>query len=436
MGPTASGGQVAACSLLPIATDDLHEQQPSGRESGILLSVVVVAGSMLVASALTFVALAFTGHRALPDEYAGVTAANSFLLWVTVPTVGIQGAAAVGLARGASRAGLLGKSVLLGLVTAVLTAAVALLWHRQLGFSTPATLLWVAAMLAPQFVLTVQRGVLQGGGRYVVLAASLLLEGVARCLLVLFTAHDTAAGVMRAFAISAVLSAAFTWLSVALAHRSDPHAATGEPIRLWSLLTSLPTLFALGYTAMTNIDAIVANARLNGEPAGEYGVLVLVGKIVLFVPVAVTLVILPEAARRAHQHQSMAPVRWLGTGLCMAGMLPVTIAGFVVPGLIRTVIVGDQYYPADRILGFYTLGMLAYGVFSILGQVEVARDRRSGVLLAAAAAVAMVVATLVIPASPAGLVAVVCVVAGVIAVIQLGLLVISPREVSDRAQRL
>lgn len=218
---------------------------------------------------------------------------------------------------------------------------------------------WAAAAILPTgalwFLLSLQRGALQGLRGYGPVGLSIIGEALGRLfgglLLVLAGAGVTGAflGTPIAFALVAV------FLGVALHRRLVPDEepdAEAETRTLRGLIGDgwVPIIGLLLLAVLQNVDVIVAKHRLDGDAAGSYAAAAVAAKAVVWVAIGVGMHLLPEATRRAAAGLDPRPVLLRALTLLAIIATPALIIFATVPRLLLRLAFGPGFTQASNAL--------------------------------------------------------------------------------------
>ena len=248
-----------------------------------------------------------------------------------------------------------------------------------------------AIALAPLIVLTflspVTLGVLQGMERFAAFgillfatAASRLLFGVPWVL-----AGGGAGGAIAGQALGlAVVTACVLWgYRSWLLPRGGGAARSGMKRRI-----DMPALSAsgafIGFALLSNLDLVLARVFLDAEDAGVYAAIATVAKVVIFLPSAIAIMMVPRAARsHAETGESGRELR-VSAALVGLAAAAVAIPALAAPAFVVDVMFGPRYEEAvDGVLPALVAGA-ALALLSLLATYSVTiRDRRWVLLLIA-----------------------------------------------------
>jgi len=151
-------------------------------------------------------------------------------------------------------------------------------------------------------VAAVGYGALQGSSRFLLLAGGVLIAAAGRLLIgpLLLVAGLGVDGALLGVALGLLLSAAFVLLPVAGETRSaDQHSRTGVALNWGPAL-----LLSVAIAIPTSADVFLVQHYLAGEVAGAYAAVSVLGKVIIFGPLAISLVYFPRMVREHSQSRS------------------------------------------------------------------------------------------------------------------------------------
>jgi O-antigen/teichoic acid export membrane protein len=335
--------------------------------------------------------------RALsPAQFADVSAMTALATIAFMPATGLQAAAARdtaalvasgrseeadGLVRWLAQRVVLFQAALFVVLLLATPAAVA-----ALGLSSRAVWLTGAVWLVLGLGLQVSLGPLQGRERFGAVGAVLAgPQGALRPLLLLpGVALAGVAGALGALVAATVLGLAGV---VAALRRSLGR----RPTTRIALTGSLPAIAALtAFASLTNADVIAAKVVLEPTDAGLYSSAALLGKIALYAPSALALVLLPKVTARL---QAGLDVRGpalltlaatLGTGLLVTGAI------LAAPSSLVSLVFGPEYSSAYGLAAPIAAVMTLASLLQVHLVVALASGERRTIVLVAGAAVLQV----------------------------------------------
>ncbi len=382
----------------------------AGARSGLVLLVCSVAGH--VGNYLYYVLAA---RLLTPAEFAEVSAITGLATIAFMPATGVQAALARDTAaleaRGeGSRARALARAVARRM--AYVQAGVLVL----LVLGTPAavavlelTSVWVwlvgAAWLVLGMGLYVGLGARQGREQFGVVAA--VLGGPMGVFRPLFLVPLALLGGVVG-ALGAMVVATVAGLVLLADRRRGRPAATDTP-PLPDVRTALVALAA--FASLTNVDLLVGKVTLGATEAGLYASAALLGKIALYGPSALALVLLPKVTARLEAGLSVRRPALLvmAATVVTGGVVAAAIA--LAPASLVTGVFGAAYAGAYSLAAPLAVAMTLLALVHVHIMMSLARRDRVLIVLVALAAVAQAAGLLLLGDSPGRMVLVTTVVA-------------------------
>ena len=120
-------------------------------------------------------------------------------------------------------------------------------------------------------------------------------------------------------------------------------AATSGLRRRIDLRAATASMAFVGFAALSNLDVLLAKIWLSPEDSGLYAALVTVEKMVLFLPGAVAVVMVPAAARARLSAGSAAGVLRVAALLVSVITLAVAVPGAIAPDAVIGLMFGEEY---------------------------------------------------------------------------------------------
>lgn len=401
------GAELAGDHAVPIAQrrgvgESSVSAHGDARRSGLIVLIASFAGH-----AGNYLFYVIAARMVTPPEFAAIAALIAFGTIAMMPLNGVQMAVArdVAVLRITSTKGelsaylhRLGRKIgVTSLVTLVLISALSpiLADRLHLGSAWPVVLaaVWIAAMA----VLIVLTGVTQGMERFGYVSFSLAGPlGMLRPLLLplCVLAVGMVGGMWAMILATAAGLAVMIWPTV----RSARITPTTPP----SMPSTLVTVIALlAFSSLTNADLLVAQASLAEADRAHYAGAVLLGKIALFAPAALAMVLLPRATaalerkERAERAVLTTIALTAACGLGVAGLL------WVVPTSVLTAATfGPAYAASKPLLAPLALVMTAAAVLWVHLTFATAKRSRRMTLGLATAAVAHWILLMLLNDSP------------------------------------
>jgi len=125
-------------------------------------------------------------------------------------------------------------------------------------------------------------------------------------------------------------------------------------------------LGVLAITSLSTMDVLFAKGLFTSHTAGLYGGASLVGRVILYLPVAIVFVLLPKvSARTAADRDSLDVLRkslLVTVAFCLAGIALYAAA----PKLLLAIALGSSFGDAAPYLWMFAVAMSGYAVLNVL----------------------------------------------------------------------
>ena len=359
------------------STRVLMEAVPAEEMRGVRAGTIVFLG--IAAANVGNYLFHFTSARLLgPASYGDVASLVAVIGLISLPLVGVQVAVARYVAgfveAGTPRSVALffSKGLRLafafGIAMTAVLCAVSVPLRNFLGIESLAAVVLMALVAAPSCAGPVAWGLAQGLQRFVLFSVSI---GIGPAIRPFLAAIFLAAGFGVAGAMGATLIAAVVAITLPLFLLREWITRSGgqpSPVPAREVTAYLlPAMIGvLSVTSLTTVDVIVAKAALSDHEAGLYGSASLIGRVILYLPAAIVLVLLPKvAAREAAGRESrdvLVKSLLVTTAFCVAA----TVVYAVAPKLLVFVAFGSSFEEAAGLLWMFALAMSGYAVLNVL----------------------------------------------------------------------
>jgi O-antigen/teichoic acid export membrane protein len=365
-----------------------------GVRAGTIVLIGIAAGN-LGNYLFHFVSARFLG----PGQYGDVASLVALSGLISLPLVGVQLTVAryvAGFAENgdaASIRSLTRRSFALGLlVGSLLTAlllALSLPLQKLLNIDSLTAVALTLVTTGPAVLAPVALGLAQGLQRFGLFALTI---GAAPVVRVVAAVILLGVGFGVAGAIGATLAATMAALTLPL-----------WPLRSWFRKSSarvsaiagrealsylLPVVVGvLAVTSLTTVDVIVAKAVLSDDEAGIYGSASLIGRVILYLPAAIVMVLLPKVSARTVAGRETLDV--LAKSLLVTGgfCLAATALYASAPGLLVFVAFGSEFEEAAGLLWMFAVAMTGFAIANVLLAYQLGRGSGTFSWLLAVAAV-------------------------------------------------
>lgn len=335
----------------------------------------------LISNACAYVLNLYTARALGPTGYGTFGALIALLYLFVIPAGALQTSVARfgGLARAAGDRARLGG--LLRRVTALLLCLAGASVILVIGGAPPlagvmhansvrpiyalATLLWLT------FLLSANRGALQGWQSFDHLSINISLEALLRLVfgVALVFAGFGVTGVLSGYCLAALLSLAASLLVLPTFRR---HCDTPPLTEI--LHFSGPVLAAYVAMAwMTNVDILVVNHFLDGRVSGQYVSLATLAKLLFFISNALTdtmFALTVAAERRKSSRRLLYQTIGIDTALC----LPAIVGAALFAGPVIATFFGPAYAGAAAQLWRFLLASYLFTLIIVLTKDSLARN--------------------------------------------------------------
>ena len=281
----------------------------------------------------------------------------------------------------------LGHVTALGLAAGVAYVLAIPLVMEVLGIRQPGPVIALAPFLVLSFISPVALGVLQGMERFA--AFGMVVLAIALSRLAFGVPWALSGGGAGGAIAGQTLGLLLVVLLVGRRYRGMLMSrGSGAATRGFRRKLDLTTLSASGafiaFALLSNLDLLLARVYLSGEDAGLYAALATVAKVVIFLPSAVAVILVPRAvADQGHGFSGVRALR-LSAAIVGAAAAACALVALVAPGLIVSVMFGAGY---EEIKPGVLPAVLAGSGLAVLNLVCVysvaVRDRRWMFVLAA-----------------------------------------------------
>lgn len=365
-----------------------------------------MAVAMIIAGGFDYVVNIVAGRRLPPTEFfVFVTVAALIQVMVQVTNV-IRNVVAFYTAEStvypdaASRVGsVLSRSWRWawrwGLAATIVMMLAGPMLARFLRIDTPWPL-WAASLaLLLLFLRPVTDGTLQGIQHFFGLGSVQILQSFLRLAfaVLLIGIGGQATGAILALPLGSTIALALAILILRPYFRARPPVELPRPID-WRYST-YTLIGLLAFALMVNIDPIIVR-RFFGDAAAEaYAPVVTLGKMNLFIPLGIGLVLFPKATQRQAAGRDSRPVLLLALAATLLPGLFLTALYWLFPGEIVRIVFGEAYTDPGILLALVGLATTLYAGVNIWLNYALSLERRAYVFLLTVIVVAEIAAMLI-----------------------------------------
>ena len=224
---------------------------------------------------------------------------------------------------------------------------------------------WPILVTLPSFLTPVMVGAAQGRHLFMLVGVALFAPAAIRVVLTAsaLQAGFGVSGTMAATLVGAILAVAIPFVALRSGLRGSwrPRLPRREALALLPVIAGM-----LAITLLTTDDLVAAKVAFTPHEAGLYGGASLIGRVILYLPVAIVTVLLPSVSARVsagHSTRSLLTNSLLATG---AVCLVFTIFYTVFPHLIVRIAFGAKYQGAASLLWMFAISMSLYSLLNVV----------------------------------------------------------------------
>lgn len=236
-----------------------------------------------------------------------------------------------------------------------------------LNIPTVMPVIILGLVIAIALLNPIGRGILQGLQFFNHLGINYILDAVFRLVfgIMLVWLGFKASGALTASFVGALIGflLVFIPLRFLFGQKEKPVDFNSSEIYkyFWPVLVTL-----LCFTILTNIDVVFVKHFYSPAQAGYYSAASLMGKIVLFFPGAISMVMFSKTSELHAKNTDAKHI--LNKSLLLVGSMciAITIGYFVSPSFLITIIFGKQFIQGANLLGLFGIAMFLFALINIL----------------------------------------------------------------------
>jgi len=224
---------------------------------------------------------------------------------------------------------------------------------------------WAASLMVLMlFVREMVFGALQGTLQFNALGEMQVLQAFLRigfaALLIWLGGQATGAILAQPLACAVALLITMRWIRPLL---SQPEMKIERAVSWRYALHTVAGLAAFGL--LTNLDAIFVKRFYSPEVAGDYGPVVTLAKISLFLPWAIGIVLFPKVTQRQAMGQDPRPILWMSLAAALAPGIAMTSLYFARPEIVVRTVFHNSYHNPGVVLALASLAATLYAGLNI-----------------------------------------------------------------------
>jgi O-antigen/teichoic acid export membrane protein len=344
--------------------------------SGVRAGAIVFVG-VGVANVSTYLFHLLSARYLGPTSYGDVATLAAVSGIITLPLAGSQAFVARHVAATLSRgrpindgeyvSGFGGAMFAIGTAIALVLLAFGPLLKTTMSIGSLWAVVFTVLFTAPAFLATVLLGAVQGSQRFGLLATIVSLPGVLRVAL---AAAALEAGLGVAGAMATTLVAAVLSVAIPLAALRDSlgSVAAWRPKLPRSEARALIPVIGgmLAIACLSTDDVVAAKLAFRPHEAGLYGSASLIGRVLLYLPVAVVTVLLPKVSARVSVARETGGIFARSILTTAVFCIAATAVYAAVPHLIVKIAFGQKYEGSASLLWMFGVAMTLYSLLNVL----------------------------------------------------------------------
>ena len=334
---------------------------------------LIVAGATVIAGFANYLFQVVVGRGLGPEEFGPFGALFAVFYGASVAGAALQASVAEAAARYNALHGpetasaiILGFARKFAIIPLLITIAVAISYRQIaafLGIQEPVAVLITAAAVGTALLWPIITGLLQGQQQFVAFAfAAHISPSVSKLIFgALFISMGVGfIGATLALPISGIFAFA-VGIAFVLHKKNTPFQRTPDVATVRGL-----SLKGLGLTVFlfvpANVDMLVIAHSFPNTDAGLYNAIVTLGKLIIFLPMPLSLVLLPAATRAYNKGLPSAHLFLFSIAGLTFGLAPALGIYTFLPTQIITFILGEPYLSASQHLSFYGVAMCIFSM--------------------------------------------------------------------------
>ncbi len=252
------------------------------------------------------------------------------------------------------------KAFFIGLSAFFSISLLSPLISRFLNISSPAYIIVLFSTLSAAFLFVTNMGTLNGLQRFLPLGISLVIESFLIMLLgslLVYVGFGIYGGLI-AFPVSYVIV-----LSISFFFLRDLPFTAENTVKVGGIgkYAIHALISVLAFTALTNIDAVLAKHYLSAFDAGNYATIAVLGRIALYAPLGISTVMFPKTAALFESGGNHLGI--FGKAILITSSISslIVLAFSLFSNLIIRFLFGNKYPSVAGHLGIYALAMALFG---------------------------------------------------------------------------
>lgn len=220
------------------------------------------------------------------------------------------------------------------------------------------------------FLIVVNRGVLQGTQKFLIVSLTSVLEMLLRLSigLVLIKIGLGVGGALLGIVVASVVTYFITFLPLLKIFKTKDDNDTPFVFKKKEILSySIPALFSSLFLAVAlNLDVILVKHYFEAETAGLYAAVSTIGKIILYATGPIATVMFPMIAEKQASGDKHYSLFLFSLLLTIIGSFIILLIYFIAPGTVIRILYGDRYTGLYELLPKIGLFVLFYALVNLM----------------------------------------------------------------------
>jgi len=270
--------------------------------------------------------------------------------------------------------GSLRKLFLIGILITIFYLILSPVIASFLKIETLMPVMLLGAFLFFALLIPITRGFLQGMQRFKQLGLSFILEGIAKFGfgLLLIPTFLRVNGAIISFILAYTFPFILTLYFLRRTYWNTKEKFNTKEIYKYSFPV---ILMLISLTGFYTIDIILVKHFLSSIEAGYYAALTLIGKIIFFGSMSISMVMVPKIADLYAKKKNTIRLMLKSLGIVGLFGFIITLIYFLFPELIIGMLFGSEYLEITKYIGFFAIFISVFSLVYVLGFYNISLNR-------------------------------------------------------------
>ena len=232
----------------------------------------------------------------------------------------------------------------------------------------------ISSYLLIALLLPITRGIIQGLQRFTQLGISFILEGITKLGLgvLLISIRMGVSGAILAFTFAYVFPFILTLYFLKNIFTKEKRKFDSEKIYKYSFPVAV---MLVSLTGFFTIDILLVKHFLSAVEAGYYAAITLLGKVIFFGSMSVSLVMFPKIAELYAIKKDTRKLMLKSLFMVFLFSFVVTVLYFLFPGFVVNILFGSEYLEIANLIGLFGLFMSIFSLVYVLSFYNISIQR-------------------------------------------------------------